>query len=83
MVLKDASAYNVQFRGARPVFIDTLSFERHPEGTPWMAYRQFREHFLVPLLLVSRVDPTLGRLLRIHWNGGGAAHGLGSGREHG
>jgi hypothetical protein len=69
MVLKDASAYNVQFRGARPVFIDTLSFERQSEGTPWVAYRQFCEHFLVPLLLLSRVDPTLGRLLRIHLDG--------------
>jgi ribosomal protein L11 methylase PrmA len=69
MVLKDASAYNVQFRGVRPVFIDTLSFERHSDGAPWMAYRQFCEHFLVPLLLVSRVDPTLARLLRIHLEG--------------
>jgi ribosomal protein L11 methylase PrmA len=69
MVLKDASAYNVQFRGARPVFIDTLSFERHSDGAPWVAYRQFCEHFLVPLLLVSRVDPTLARLLRIHLEG--------------
>jgi hypothetical protein len=69
MVLKDASAYNVQFCGVRPVFIDTLSFERHSEGVPWVAYRQFCEHFLVPLLLVSRVDATLARLLRIHLEG--------------
>ena len=34
MVLKDASAYNVQFIGHRPVFIDTLSFEAYEEGTP-------------------------------------------------
>ncbi len=33
MVLKDASAYNVQFFQCRPVFIDTLSFERYHEGT--------------------------------------------------
>ena len=62
--LRDASAYNVQFRGARPVFIDTLSFERHREGRPWSAYKQFCEHFLVPLALMSRRDVRLGQLLR-------------------
>jgi hypothetical protein len=44
MVLKAASAYNVQFRGTEPVLIDTLSFERWEEGTPWVAYRQFCQH---------------------------------------
>jgi hypothetical protein len=51
--LKDASAYNVQFRGSRPVFIDTLSFEAYPEGRPWVAYRQFCMHFLAPLALIA------------------------------
>lgn len=69
MVLKDASAYNVQFRGGKPVFIDTLSFERYEEGRPWVAYRQFCEHFLGPLALMSHVDPRLGRLLAIHVDG--------------
>ena len=32
LVLKDASAFNVQFRGSSPVFIDTLSFEARREG---------------------------------------------------
>ncbi|MFC1737060.1 SAM-dependent methyltransferase, partial [Candidatus Hydrogenedentota bacterium] len=41
MSLKDCSAYNVQFFNGKPVFIDTLSFEKHPEGQPWVAYRQF------------------------------------------
>jgi hypothetical protein len=45
MVLKDASAYNVQFIGSRPVFIDTLSFEAYENGTPWIAYRQFASIF--------------------------------------
>jgi hypothetical protein len=63
-VLRDASAYNVQFRGGRPVFIDTLSFERNPPGRPWQAYRQFCEHFLAPLLLMSRRDVRVGQLLR-------------------
>ncbi|MBU1127173.1 SAM-dependent methyltransferase, partial [Patescibacteria group bacterium] len=41
MSLKDASAYNVQFIGCNPIFIDTLSFEKYKEGQPWIAYRQF------------------------------------------
>jgi hypothetical protein len=48
MTLKDASAFNVQFRGAMPVLIDTLSFETYAEGAPWVAYRQFCQHFLAP-----------------------------------
>jgi ribosomal protein L11 methylase PrmA len=62
--LKDASAYNVQFRDARPVFIDTLSFETYPEGQPWIAYQQFCKHFLAPLLLMARRHVDLNRLLR-------------------
>src|SRR5205807_4437857 len=53
MTLKDCSAYNVQFRDGRPVFIDTLSFEIARER-PWVAYRQFIQHFLAPLALMSR-----------------------------
>lgn len=68
-VLKDASAYNVQFVGCRPVFIDTLSFERYEEGSPWVGYRQFCQHFLAPLALMARVDVRLGRLLRTHLDG--------------
>ncbi|HJR42510.1 MAG TPA: hypothetical protein VJ812_10455 [Gemmatimonadaceae bacterium] len=67
--LRDASAYNVQFRGAEPVFIDTLSFAPHEDGTPWVAYRQFCQHFLVPLLLMSRVDVRCGGLLRQYIDG--------------
>jgi len=32
MVLKDASAYNIQFHLGRPVLIDSLSFEKYKEG---------------------------------------------------
>lgn len=69
MTLKDASAYNVQFRDGRPVFIDTLSFERHTEGRPWGAYRQFCQHFLAPLILMATRDVRLGQLFRIHIDG--------------
>ena len=62
--LKDASAYNVQFRDARPILIDSLSFEPLDDGAPWVAYRQFCEHFLAPLALIARRDVRLASLLR-------------------
>ncbi len=68
-VLRDASAYNVQFRDGRPLFIDTLSFEPREEGSAWIAYRQFCEHFLAPLLLMSRRDIRCGTLLRSYIDG--------------
>ncbi len=64
MSLKDASAYNIQFVGYRPVLIDTLSFEIHRPGAPWVAYRQFCQHFLAPLALMSFRDARLAQLLR-------------------
>lgn len=52
-ITKDATPYNVQFDGARPVFIDVGSFERLRAGEPWPGYRQFCELFLNPLVVVS------------------------------
>ena len=51
VTLSDASAYNVQFQGPQPVFIDHLSFRRYDEGELWAGHRQFCEQFLLPLLL--------------------------------
>jgi hypothetical protein len=51
LMVKDSSAYNVQWQGARPVFTDIGSFERLREGEPWIGYRQFCMHFLYPLML--------------------------------
>lgn len=67
--LKDASAYNVQFRGRRPVFLDTLSFEKYEPGRPWVAYRQFCQHFLAPLALMATVDVRLAEMLRARIDG--------------
>ncbi len=55
VTLSDASAYNVQFRGARPVFIDLLSLRRYRDGEFWAGHRQFCEQFLNPLLLRSKL----------------------------
>jgi hypothetical protein len=51
LVLKDSTPYNVQFRGARAVFVDVGSFERLRPGEPWAGYRQFCMLYLYPLLL--------------------------------
>ena len=69
MSLKDASAYNIQFQNGKPVLIDTLSFEPYPEGQPWIAYRQYCQHFLAPLALMSHSDVRLAQLLRVYIDG--------------
>jgi SAM-dependent methyltransferase len=67
--LRDASAFNVQFQRGRPILIDTLSFERAEPGAPWVAYRQFCEHFLAPLALMAHRDIRCGLMLRDHLDG--------------
>ena len=69
MVLKDASAYNIQFYKGKPILIDTLSFEIYKENHPWVAYRQFCQHFLAPLSLMASCDIRLGQLMRIYIDG--------------
>lgn len=68
-ILKDASAYNVQFLASKPILMDTLSFETYQEGQPWPGYRQFCQHFLAPLALMSGKDIRLSRLLREYMDG--------------
>ena len=53
LMVKDATPYNVQFVGARPVFIDVGSFERLRADELWVGYRQFCMNYLFPLLLQS------------------------------
>ncbi|MDH4272415.1 MAG: class I SAM-dependent methyltransferase [Candidatus Aminicenantes bacterium] len=68
MSLKDASAFNIQFIDGRPLLVDTLSFEKlHLK--PWVAYRQFCQHFLNPLLLMAYKDFHLNQLSRIFIDG--------------
>lgn len=69
MILKDASAYNIQFCHGKPLLIDTLSFETYQDGRAWVAYRQFCQHFLAPLALMSRKDIRLSQLLRVYIDG--------------
>ena len=69
MMLKDATPFNVQFYNGRPVFIDTLSFEKYEPEKPWIAYRQFCECFLGPLLLMYYNYKDAGKLCMIYPNG--------------
>lgn len=69
MSLKDASAYNIQFVRGKAMLIDTLSFEIYKEGEPWVAYKQFCQHFLAPLALMSYRDVRLSQLLRVYIDG--------------
>jgi ribosomal protein L11 methylase PrmA len=69
LILKDASAYNIQFYKGKPIFIDTLSFEKYQPGQPWPAYRQFCQHFLAPLSLMAYTDMSLSQLFRVFIDG--------------
>ncbi|MDZ4786166.1 MAG: SAM-dependent methyltransferase [bacterium] len=69
MILKDASAYNIQFLKGSPILIDTLSFETYEDGKPWQAYKQFCQHFVAPLSLMSTSDVRLGKLALIFIDG--------------
>ena len=50
-ILKDASAFNVVFDGAKPVLLDIASLDPIEEHPVWTAYGQFVDHFLSPLML--------------------------------
>jgi ribosomal protein L11 methylase PrmA len=69
VILKDATPFNIQFFKGRPVFIDTLSFEKYDEGTSWIAYHQFCECFLGPLLLMHYGHRDLGKFFLVYPNG--------------
>ncbi len=54
LVLKDATPLNILFSGARPIFVDILSFEaRDPAASLWLAYGQYVRTFLLPLVMHS------------------------------
>jgi ribosomal protein L11 methylase PrmA len=67
--LKDASAYNIQFLRGKATLIDTLSFESYHDGEPWVAYRQFCQHFLAPVAMMALTDVRLNQLLRVYIDG--------------
>ncbi|MCB1056011.1 MAG: methyltransferase, partial [Acidobacteria bacterium] len=64
LTVKDASPYNIQWRGVRPQFIDIGSFAPWTQGEPWIGYRQFCQLFLFPLLLRAYKDVAFQPWLR-------------------
>ena len=52
--LIDASAFNIQFKNNKPIFIDVLSIDEYREGEYWYAHKQFCENFLNPLVLSAK-----------------------------
>jgi len=69
MMLKDASAYNMQYYGGALKLIDTTSFINHADGMPWLAYPQFLTNFVSPLLLIKYVDSALGVISQMFLDG--------------
>ncbi|MCZ7527316.1 MAG: class I SAM-dependent methyltransferase [Acidimicrobiia bacterium] len=62
--MKDGYAFNVQWKGTRPVFIDLPSFEAGAGSGPWAGYRQFCQTFLYPLMLQAHKDVSFQPFLR-------------------
>jgi hypothetical protein len=69
VTMKDGYAFNVQWVGARPVFIDIGSFEPLRSGGPWIGYRQFCQTFLYPLMLEAHLGVPFQRFLLGHLDG--------------
>ena len=68
--LKDATPYNILFRGPEPVFVDLLSFERRNTGDPiWLPQAQFERTFLLPLLVNKYFGMQLDQLLAVRRDG--------------
>ena len=69
MIIKDATPYNIQFHKGKPIFIDTLSFEKYDPLQPWVAYRQFCQHFLFPLYLEYYLKADLQKTMTTYMDG--------------
>jgi hypothetical protein len=69
MILKDATPFNIQFVDGGPIWIDTLSFEKYDTTKPWIAYRQFVECFIAPLLLSHYQSQNLLKIFQVFPDG--------------
>jgi ribosomal protein L11 methylase PrmA len=69
MVLKDANTFNIQFHHGKPILIDSLSFEKYKDGQHWVAYRQFVEQFICPLVLMKYNHLSLQKMTIAYPNG--------------
>lgn len=69
LVFSDASAYNIQFIGTKPIFIDVLSLRPYRKGEYWNGYTQFCRQFLYPLLLQAKSGLAFNSLYRGNMEG--------------
>ncbi|WP_326553751.1 class I SAM-dependent methyltransferase [Micromonospora sp. NBC_01813] len=69
ITMTDGSAYNLQWRGADPVFIDVGSFQPGTAGEPWAGYRQFCQTMLYPLMLQAHLGLDFQPFLRARIDG--------------
>lgn len=69
ITLIDSSAYNLQFNGPEPIFIDHLSFRPYHDGALWEGHRQFCEQFLTPLLFQAILGEPFNKWYRGSMNG--------------
>lgn len=69
MTLKDCSAYNVQVVEGKLIFIDTLSFVKYKEHQIFVGYKQFCQHFVAPLALMSCRDLRMNQFLKVFIDG--------------
>jgi 2-polyprenyl-3-methyl-5-hydroxy-6-metoxy-1,4-benzoquinol methylase len=68
--LKDATPYNILFRGPKPVLVDFLSVEeRDPRDKVWLTYAQFVRCFLLPLLAHRTRSATTSTIFLEHRDG--------------
>ncbi len=68
--LKDATPFNVLFRGPKPVFVDVLSFEKRQPGDPrWLPYAQYTRTFVLPLLLNAELAIRADEIFIPHTDG--------------
>jgi hypothetical protein len=63
MILKDATPLNIRLIKGKMKWIDHLSFEIYKDGDAWVAYRQFCEMFLNPLLIATYCGIEAHRIL--------------------
>lgn len=69
IILKDASAWNIVFDDAKPIFIDTTSFEIYKKERVWFAHGQFCRHFIIPLILHKETKLRISSFFNNHREG--------------
>tara|TARA_B100000123_G_C25716406_1_gene422357 strand:- start:71 stop:1462 length:1392 start_codon:yes stop_codon:yes gene_type:complete len=67
--LKDSSAFNIQFIGGEPIFIDFFSLQKYNDGDYWIGYKQFCENFLNPLYLSFKKNVQFNHIIRSNLEG--------------